>query len=455
MNSDSLLKGNISKLIFKLSIPMIIAQLINLLYNIVDRIFIGHYENGEVAIGGVGACFPIIIIISAFSALFGMGGAPLAALKLGEKDIEGANKILNNSFKLLFIIGIIILPFLYLLKEPILYAFGANDVNIVYANEYLNIYTIGTLFVMFSLGLNQYISCQGKTIYAMISVVIGALLNIALDPIFIYVFHMGVSGAALATIISQLVSSIFVICVLCSKKSIIKINVFKYKLDWSIIKKIAFLGLSPFIMQSTEALVQICFNSQIKNYISDINLQTLYLSSMTIIISIMSLLNMPLQGLAQGTQPIISQNYGAGLVERSKEASRKLIIICLVFSFCFVSLIMSMPGFFASIFNDDEQIIEISKRLIRLTFIGMAFMGIQIACQNSFLALGKSKISLFLAILRKIVLLIPLMFIIPLFLGTDGIFISESVADILAIFITFICYSILFNKYLLNKNENN
>ena len=374
MNSDSLLKGNISKLIFKLSIPMIIAQLINLLYNIVDRIFIGHYENGEVAIGGVGACFPIIIIISAFSALFGMGGAPLAALKLGEKDIEGANKILNNSFKLLFIIGIIILPFLYLLKEPILYAFGANDVNIVYANEYLNIYTIGTLFVMFSLGLNQYISCQGKTIYAMISVVIGALLNIALDPIFIYVFHMGVSGAALATIISQLVSSVFVICVLCSKKSIIKINVFKYKLDWNIIKKIAFLGLSPFIMQSTEALVQICFNSQIKNYISDINLQTLYLSSMTIIISIMSLLNMPLQGLAQGTQPIISQNYGAGLVERSKEASRKLIIICLEQIFKVVEQMPEFSGGMTALMKYLRENIKYPEECMKENIEGKAFV---------------------------------------------------------------------------------
>jgi putative MATE family efflux protein len=285
----------------------------------------------------------------------------------------------------------------------------------------------------------------------MFFVVLGAVMNIVLDPIFINGFKMGVQGAALATIISQLASAIGILVFLCSKKSLININIKKYKLDFKTIKMISFLGLSPFIMQSTEALIQICFNSQIKYYISDIELQTYYLSSMTIIISIMSLLNMPLQGLAQGTQPIISQNYGAGLVDRSKEASRRLIVYCLVYSFVFVAFLYIFPNAFASLFNDNENILKICEKMIRIMFIGLAFMGIQIGCQNSFLALGKSKISLILAFLRKIILLIPLMYILPLFLGSDGVFISESVADLLAIAITLLCYILLFNKYLKEK----
>ena len=242
MKKQSLTIGSISKLIFKLSMPMIIAQLINLLYNMIDRIYIGNYngEEGLIAIGGVGACFPIIIIISAFSALFGMGGSPLAAIALGNKDKEKAEKILNHSIILLTIIAFILMPILFIFKEDILYAFGANSQNIKYANEYLNIYIIGTLFVMFSLGLNQYITCQGKAIFAMTSVIIGAVLNIALDPVFIYALNMGVKGAAIATIISQGVSAIFIICFLRSKKSIIKIKLFTYKLENNIIKPIFF-----------------------------------------------------------------------------------------------------------------------------------------------------------------------------------------------------------------------
>lgn len=450
IKKQSLTEGSIGKLIFKLSLPMIIAQVINLLYNMVDRIYIGNYngEEGLVAIGGVGACFPIIIIISAFAALFGMGGSPLAAIALGNKNQEKAEKILNHSVILLTIIALILIPILLIFKEDILYAFGANSENIKYASEYLNIYIIGTLFVMFSLGLNQYITCQGKAVFAMTSVIIGAVLNIALDPLFIYAFDMGVKGAALATIISQGVSAVFIVWFLRSKRSVIKIRPFSYKLDMKIIKPVFFLGLSPFIMQSTEALVQITFNSQIKHYITDLDEQTMYLSAMTIMISIMSLINMPLQGLAQGTQPIISQNYGAGLMDRTKEASRKLIVYCLIFSFIFVGILYIFPSVFVKIFNNNSDLINITTKLIRVFFIGMAFMGIQIGCQNSFLALGKSKISLFLAILRKIVLLIPLTFILPLFLNSNGIFIAESAADILAISITLIAYLCLFKKYL-------
>ena len=449
MNNKEILSGKITKLIFKMSLPMIVAQLINLLYNIVDRAYIGNYDQefGVIAIGGLGACFPIIIIISAFSALFGMGGAPIAAINLGNKNLEKAEKTLNNSFLMLVIISIILIPILLIFKEPILYAFGANNQNIIYANEYLNVYILGTLFVMISLGLTPYISAQGKTVFAMASVLIGAILNIILDPIFIYAFDLGVKGAAIATLISQAASSFFVFLFLRSKKTVIKINL-KTKLDFSIIKIIFFLGLSPFIMQSTEALVQISFNTQIKHYITDINEQTIYLSAMTIIISIMSILNMPLQGLSQGTQPIISQNYGAGEINRANEASKKLILFSLIFSFIFVLILNVFPQVFVMIFNQNEVLISVTTKLIRIMFIGMAFMGIQIGCQNSFLALGKSKISLILALLRKIILLIPLTFVLPLLMQSKGIFIAESVADVIAILVTLICYICLFKKYL-------
>ena len=449
MNNQEILSGKITKLIFKMSLPMIVAQLINLLYNIVDRAYIGNYDQefGVIAIGGLGACFPIIIIISAFSALFGMGGAPIAAINLGNKTQEKAEKTLNNSFLMLVIISIILMPILLIFKEPILYAFGANNQNIVYANEYLNVYILGTLFVMISLGLTPYISAQGKTVFAMASVLIGAILNIILDPIFIYAFDLGVKGAAIATLISQAASSLFVFLFLRSKKTVIKINL-KTKLDFSIIKTIFFLGFSPFIMQSTEALVQISFNTQIKHYITDINEQTIYLSAMTIIISIMSILNMPLQGLSQGTQPIISQNYGAGEINRANEASKKLILFSLIFSFIFVLILNIFPQVFVMIFNQNEGLISVTTKLIRIMFIGMAFMGIQIGCQNSFLALGKSKISLILALLRKIILLIPLTFVLPLLIQSKGIFIAESVADVIAILVTLICYICLFKKYL-------
>ena len=362
---NELLEGKITKLIFKLSLPMIFAQLVNLLYNIVDRIYIGNYKDvGITAIGGVGACFPIIIIISAFSALFGMGGAPLAAISIGKKDFKKAEHTLNTSLILLVLISIIIMPILLIFKEDILFAFGANTQNIKYANEYLNIYIMGTVFVMLSLGLNQYITAQGKSLYAMLSVIIGAVMNIILDPIFIYAFDMGIKGAALATIISQGFSALFIVIILTNKLSIIKLKPFKYTVDFNIIKSILMLGLSPFIMQSTEALVQISFNTQIKNYITDINIQTVYLSAMTIMISIMSLINMPLQGLAQGTQPIISQNYGAGNTERTKEASKKLILYCLIFSFSFVLILYLFPSVFVRLFNNDESLINITVRLI-------------------------------------------------------------------------------------------
>lgn len=456
MNNVDLTKGNITKLIFKLSIPMIIAQLINLLYNIVDRIYIGHYGSEEIsklALSGLGACFPIIIIISSFSALFGMGGTSLVGIALGRKDNKKAAEILNTSFILLTITSVIIIPTLLIFKENIILAFGANAENLSYALDYLNIYILGTFFVMISLGLNQYIAAQGKTLFAMISIIIGALSNIILDPIFIFGFNMGIKGAAIATIISQGLSALFIIIILTSKISIIKLSPFKTKLKLSVIKSISLLGLSPFIMQSTEALIQICFNNQIKNYITDLPTQTTYLAAMTTLITLMSLVNMPMQGLALGTQPIISQNYGAGEIKRAKEASIKLIIACVSFSFIFVLSIIVFPKIYVSIFADTKEIINTTTKLIPLFLIGMMFMGIQIGCQNSFLALGKSKISLILALIRKIILLIPLTLILPLFLQEKGIFIAETTADILAITITLLCYIFLFNKYLKQKEN--
>lgn len=453
MNNKSILgTEKIGKLIFKLSIPMILAQLVNLAYNMVDRIFIGRLENiGHIALGGVGVCFPIIIIISALSALFGMGGAPLASIKLGEGKIKEAEDTLNNSFWLILITSIILIPIMFIFKEPILVAFGANNENIIYANEYLNIYILGTFFVMISLGLNQYISGQGFSGFAMISVCIGAILNIILDPIFIFLFDLGVSGAALATIISQLASSIFVLIFFSSKKTHIKINFKKITLNKKIIKSICLLGIAPFIMQSTEALVQISFNNQIKAYYPE-STETLYLTSMTILLSLMSLVSMPLHGFVNGCQSIISYNYGAKNYKRVKECVFIVVLIAGLTSFILSGAIIVFPKFFIGIFSNESSIIEIASPLTKIFFFGMLFMGIQIGCQTTFLALGKSLISIALAGLRKIVLLIPLTFILPLFMKAKGIYFAEMISDLIAISTTLITFIIIFPKIIKQKD---
>lgn len=449
-------KESIGKLIFKLSTPAIIAQLVNVLYNIVDRIFIGRMTNGDIAMAGVGVAFPIILIVSAFSALVGMGGAPLAAIKMGEKDNEGAEKILSNSFMLLIILSIILTVGFSIFKEPVLWTFGASNATIGYAVDYISIYLLGTIFVQISLGMNQYINTQGFAKIGMLTVVIGAVINVILDPILILGLNLGVKGAALATITAQGISAIWVLKFLLGKKSILKIRKKFLKLEKKIIFNIVSLGVSPFIMQSTESIVLISLNSQLAKYGGD-----LAIGAMTIMSSIMQIVLQPTMGLTQGAQPIMSYNYGAKQIDRVKKTFKICLAICFLYTTIMWSLLMIMPQVFVSIFNNDSALMEITKWSIRIYFAGIFIFGIQIACQQTFLALGQAKISLVLALLRKVLLLIPLIFILPLFMKNQlfAVFLAEPVADIIAALTTMICFIVFYKKSLSSidmiKSQNN
>ncbi|HBG1292795.1 MATE family efflux transporter, partial [Clostridioides difficile] len=430
---------SVGKLLFKLATPAIIAQIVNVLYNIVDRIFIGRMENGEVAMAGVGVAFPIIIIITACSYLIGMGGGPLAAIKMGEQNNDEAEKIMSNSFSVLVILAILLTIGFKIGKEPLLWMFGASESTIGYSMDYLNIYLIGTVFVQISMGMNTFINTQGFATTGMMTVAIGALINIILDPIFIFGFNMGVKGAALATIIAQGVSAIWVLMFLFGKKSILKIKK-KYMIPKaSIILPVLGLGISPFIMQSTESLVLIALNSKLQMYGGD-----LAVGSMAIMSSIMQILMLPNMGVTQGAQPIISYNYGSGQLDRVKKTFKLCLLSCFTYSTILWLLLMIFPAFFVSIFNKNPQLLSMTSWSIKIYFAGAFMFGIQIACQQTFLALGKATISLVLALLRKIVLLIPLIFILPTFFNEKlfAVILAEPVADITAATITAISFFI-------------
>ena len=434
----------VGKLFFKLAIPSVLAQLVNLLYNLVDRIYIGHIENvGDIALTGVGVCFPIIIIISAFSSLCGMGGAPKAAIKMGEGNTEEANKILGNCTMLTIITSIILTLIVQIFKEPLLYLFAASDNTITYALDYIGIYSLGTIFVMISLGLNAFITTQGFSKISMLNVIIGAVTNIILDPIFIFGFNMGVKGAALATIISQAVSSFFVVRFLLSKKTRLKLELKYLKLDIKIILSVVSLGLAPFIMQSTEAILNICFNTSLYKYGGDIAVGT-----MTILSSLMQFAMLPIQGFAQGAQPIISYNLGSRQPDRIKKAFKILLIISVSFSVMFWLVSMLLPSTLIGIFTDKKELIEFASRALRIYMAVICLFGIQLACQQTFVSLGNAPVSLFLALLRKVILLIPLIYIVPLFMENkcDAVFLAEPIADFIAVSTTGIMFLIIFKK---------
>ena len=402
--------GKVGKLLVSLALPSIIAQLVNVLYNIVDRVFIGRIPNGEIAMAGVGVAFPIIMLVSAFSALIGFGGAPLVAMKMGEKDNDGAEKIMSNSFSTLIIISIILTVGLLIFREPILLAFGASEATLGYALDYLTIYLIGTIFVQIALGMNPFINTQGFAKIGMITVAIGAIINIVLDPIFIFGLNMGVKGAALATVVGQMVSAIWVLQFLFGKKSILKIRK-KYIIpSLKVIIPVMALGISPFIMQATESIVLISLNNQLLKYGGD-----LAVGAMTIMSSVMQIILLPLTGLTQGAQPIISYNFGANQLDRVKKTFKLLLICCLTYTVSMWAAIMITPETFVRIFNNKPELMEITSWSMRIYFAGILVFGAQIACQQTFLALGQAKISTVLALLRKIVLLVPLIFILPLF----------------------------------------
>ena len=440
----------LGKLMFSLAVPSVAAQLINVLYNIVDRIYIGHIPGyGDVALTGVGVTFPILTMISAFSAFAGMGGAPLASIQLGKKNKQGAEQILGNSAGLLILFSVILTAFFSICKTPILYAFGASDATIVYARDYISIYLIGTIFVQLALGLNAYISGQGEAKTAMLSVLIGAVLNICLDPVFIFGFHMGVQGAALATVLSQAISCVWVIRFLCGKKTQLHIRINHLWLEAATILPCIFLGLAAFIMQASESVISVCFNSSLLAYGGD-----LAVGAMTILTSVMQFAMLPLQGLGQGAQPITSYNYGAKNRERVKKSFRLLLTISLVYSVVLWAFILIIPRLFVGMFTSDATLLDFTSQALRVYCGALFIFGIQIACQMTFVSIGSAVCSIIVAVLRKFVLLIPLIYILPqLFVDqTFAVYLAEPVADVFAVTFTAILFTIQFKKILAKLN---
>lgn len=428
-NEERLGTASIPKLLLSLGIPTLIAQIINLLYNIVDRMYIGHIEGvGAQALTGVGVTMPVILIISAFSALIGAGGAPLAAIALGQGDKKRAETILSNGFVVLCCISAALMVLFYLIKKPLLYAIGGSDATYPYASAYLNIYLIGTLFVQLVLGLNPFITAQGNSKIAMFSVVIGAAINIALDPLFIYVFNMGVSGAAWATVLSQFASAVWTVHFLISKKASLRIQPAFFKLNWRLLGSVFALGISPFIMQSTESLISIVLSVGLKTYGGD-----LYVGSLTILQSIMQLIHVPISGFTQGVQPIISYNFGAGKLDRVRKTYRIIIVLCAGVSFVMTLSAMLFPGVYANMFTTDPELVTLVKKVMPIFVAGMLVFGVQMGCQNVFMGLGQAKISLFMALLRKVFLLVPFAIIFPLVTGNViSIYVAECAADFIA-----------------------
>lgn len=428
-NEQALAIAPIGPLMLRLAAPAVAAQLINVLYNIVDRIYIGHIAVvGKTALTGVGVTFPILTLISAFSAFAGMGGAPLASIRLGAGDRKGAEAILGSAVSMLVTMALVLTVGFSVFQRPLLLAFGASADTIGYATDYLTIYLLGTIFVQLSLGLNTFISAQGKAVPAMCSVLIGAVLNILLDPLFIFVFRMGVKGAALATILSQAVSAVWVVGFLCSGRSGLHIRREHLGFRPHVMGKIAALGVAPFIMQSTESLVTVVLNVGAQKYGGD-----LYVASITILQSVMQIIVMPSHGITTGVQPIMSYNYGAKNYARVRAVFRRLLAVTMTVTTAAFLLVALFPAAVALMFNDDPQLVTLVGRVMPLFFGGVWAFGAQVACQSTFMALGQAKTSLFLALLRKIILLVPLAVLLPWLSGSVmGLYAAEPVADFLA-----------------------
>ena len=438
----------VGKLLLRLALPTVIAQLINMLYNIVDRIYIGHMpEVGDLALTGVGVCMPLIMLVSAFAALVGSGGAPRASIFMGKKDIESAEKTLGACFGLQIIISAVLTAVLLIWSKDFLLAFGASENTVEYAVDYMRIYAIGTVFVQLTLGMNAFITAQGFTKISMISVIVGAVTNIILDPIFIYAFGMGVKGAALATILSQALSCAWVLAFLFGKKSILRLRPMNFVPTPKIVLPCIALGMATFIMQASESVISVCFNSSLLKHGGDIAV-----GAMTILTSVMQFAMLPPQGIAQGAQPILSYNYGAKNADRVRRTYRILLTVCLTYSVTIWAAVMLFPRAFVSIFTPDTALIAFASRALRIYFSGMVFFGIQIACQMTFVSLGNALSSVLVAVVRKFVLLLPFIYIMPLF-STDptlGVYTAEPVADILAVTFTAILFAFRFKKALKN-----
>ena len=438
--------GDVKKLLLQLMIPAVVAQVVNLLYNIVDRIYIGHIEGiGAAALTGVGLFAPILMLMNAFAMLIGAGGAPRTAIAMGQGDKEQAEKIVSNSFTMLLIFSAVLTVVFWLGAPSMLRLFGASDTTLPYALAYSRIYILGTIFVLIVMGMNPFITAQGFAKISMLTTVIGAVINIILDPILIFVFGLGVRGAAIATVLSQAVGAIWILKFLTGPKTNLKLSRDKMKLERNIILPVMGLGISSFVMLSTESLLSISFSSSLARYGGDIAV-----GAMTVITSVSQLATLPLQGLCQGGQPVISFNFGAGKKDRVKEAFRFQLTLCVSYVVIFWLVMMLVPGAVAGIFTSDAALIEYTTWALRIYMAGIFAFGVQICCQQSFMALGQAKVSLLLACLRKLILLIPLIFILPHLLPDPvfGVFVAEPVSDVLAAVITAVTFFSRFDKIL-------
>lgn len=422
---------HVSGLLLKLALPAILAQIINVLYNMVDRIYIGHIQDvGAAALTGVGVTMPLILCVSAFAALVSMGGAPRASIMMGRGDKETAEKILGNCTSMLIIVAVVITIVLQLFGRPILLLFGASENTIGYAWDYMRIYSLGTIAVQLALGLNAFINAQGFAKIGMKTVLIGAICNIILDPIFIFGLNMGVKGAALATILSQTISCVWILAFLFGKKTALQIKPENLVVRSKIILPCLALGLSPFIMQFTESVLIICFNTSLLKYGGDVAV-----GAMTILASVMQILMLPLQGLSQGAQPIISYNFGAKKIDRVKKTFRLELLFCMVFTGVLWLICLLAPQVLIRLFTSDAALLVFSTWSMRIYMAASVLMGAQIACQQTFIALGNAKISIFLALLRKVILLIPLIYILPLVVQNQvlAVYLAEPIADVIAV----------------------
>ena len=426
--------GSVPKLMISLAVPAVVAQLINMLYNIVDRIYIGHIpQAGASALTGVGLFLPILMMINAFAMLAGSGGAPRAAIAMGKNDREGAQKIMGNCFCMLMIFEVLLTVGFYIFAPQLLRLFGASDVTLPYALSYARIYILGIVFVMIVMGMNPFITTQGFAKFSMVTTIVGAVCNIILDPILIFVLEMGVQGAAVATVISQAVSAVWVMVFLRGPKTMLRLTVPDMKIEPAVIGPCLALGISTFVMLSTESILNISFNSSLSRYGGDVAV-----GAMTIISSCNQLITLPLQGICQGGQPIMSYNFGAGKKQRVKQAFRCQFSACAAYAAVMWLLLMAVPQVFTRIFSSDASLVDYTVWSMRIYMAGIFSTGIQISCQQTFMALGQAKISLLMACLRKLVLLIPLIFILPHIFTNPvfGVFVAEPVSDILAATVT-------------------
>lgn len=441
----------IKKLLPKLAVPTVIAQLVNMLYNIVDRIYIGHIpEVGSLALTGIGVCMPLILIVSAFSAFVASGGAPRASIFMGRGDGDSAEKTLGGCLTMQVIISLLLTAAMLIRKDELLYLFGASENTISYAADYMGIYALGTIFVQITLGLNSFITAQGFAKVGMKTVIIGAALNIVLDPVFIFAFGMGVKGAALATVISQAVSCAWVISFLCGSKTVLRLKKENLLPGLRLMPPCIALGLSVFVMQASESVISMCFNTSLLRYGGDIAV-----GAMTILSSVMQFAMLPLQGVAQGAQPITSYNFGAGNSARVRESFRLLLTVCLVYSVALWGLVMLFPRIFVGMFASDAQLIDFASRALRIYCGAMFIFGIQTSCQMTFVSIGYALCSIIVAVMRKFVLLIPLIYIMPQLLSdkVSAVYAAEPVADSLAVIFTAVMFAVNFKKALRKMEE--